>query len=612
MAAWSAGFHPNTIKGAAMPEMSPQAEYEQRHQAAKEQVGRFDSLDARLADARLGVFVLLLLWLLAAWWWIALPWWSAALPAGGFVGLLVVHDRVLRARKRAEGLRGYYADGLRRMDGTWPGTGQPGGDFAPEGHPYAQDLDLFGAGSLFELLCTARTRVGQETLAAWLCAPAQAAEVIARQEAVRELRERLALREDLALLGQDVGAAVHPRSLERWADAPPEFQGRGLRIAATALAGASALSVLAGILLGTVAPPLLMLAVAVGFFMLYLKRLKRISAALEEPARELALLARVLERFEAEQFSCALLKGLQQRLRSEDRTASDTLRRLDRLMYLFELQSNQVFAPVALMLAWGVHCGYALEDWRMRWGSQAGRWLSAVGELEALCALSAYAYEHPSQPFPVLEEGPPAYTAEQLAHPLLPPDQRVANDVTLGDGCRVLVVSGSNMSGKSTLLRSVGANAVLALMGAPVCARSLKLRPVSIGATMRVQDSIQSGTSRFYAEIKRLKQMMDLTEGPHPLLFLMDEILHGTNSHDRSLGAAALVRRFLEKGAIGLLTTHDLAITAMVEQLEGRAANVHFEDHYEAGELRFDYTLREGVVRKSNALQLMRGIGLDV
>ncbi len=204
----------------------------------------------------------------------------------------------------------------------------------------------------------------------------------------------------------------------------------------------------------------------------------------------------------------------------------------------------------------------------------------------------------------------PGFEAEACGHPLLPEARAVRNDVSLGGRTRLLVVSGSNMSGKSTLLRTLGSNAVLAQAGAPVRARRMVLSPLAVGASICLTDSLQGGISRFYAEILRLRQILDLTAGPLPVLFLIDEFLHGTNSHDRRIGAEALVRGLLARGAIGLVTTHDLALAEIVETLDGRAANVHFEDQIENGQIHFDYAMRPGVVRKSNAIELMRSVGL--
>ena len=254
----------------------------------------------------------------------------------------------------------------------------------------------------------------------------------------------------------------------------------------------------------------------------------------------------------------------------------------------------------------------AVEAWRAVSGPAVVHWLAAVGEFEALCALATYAYERAEHVLPEIGESGPLFEATALGHPLLPRAHCVGNDVRLAADAALLVVSGSNMSGKSTLLRTIGVNVVLAQAGAPVRARALRMSPLSIGTSMRIADSLQAGTSRFYAEIQRLRQIVDLAGGARPLLFLLDEILHGTNSHDRRFGAEAVVRGLLARGAIGLITTHDLALSTIVDTLAPRAANVHFEDHLENGRMTFDYRLRSGVVTKSNALELMRAVGLEV
>jgi DNA mismatch repair ATPase MutS len=268
-------------------------------------------------------------------------------------------------------------------------------------------------------------------------------------------------------------------------------------------------------------------------------------------------------------------------------------------------------------LLWRPQFTAAIEAWRRQNGPRIAVWLQALSELEALCALAAHAYDHPERPFPTLTDAAdgPTFHAVALAHPLLA--RCVSNDVDLGGGGpdagpRLIVLSGSNMSGKSTLMRTVGVNAVLALAGAPVRATELKLSPLALGATLRVQDSLLAGTSRFYAEVSRLRQIVELARGPVPVLFLVDEILAGTNSHDRRLGAAAVLRSLVDKGAIGIASTHDLALTEITNELSGRAVNQHFEDQLEGDKLHFDYRLRAGVVQRSNALALMRAVGLDV
>jgi DNA mismatch repair ATPase MutS len=264
-------------------------------------------------------------------------------------------------------------------------------------------------------------------------------------------------------------------------------------------------------------------------------------------------------------------------------------------------------------MMWTTQLAFALEAWRVATGPGIRGWLEAVAQFEALAALATYAAENPEHPFPEVVEAGPLFDGEAVGHPLLPRDQCVHNDVHLGREVRVLVVSGSNMSGKSTLLRTVGVNTVLALAGAPVRARRLRVSPLTVGATLRVQDSLQAGKSRFFAEVLRVRQLVELARGPRPLLFLLDELFAGTNSHDRRQGAEAVVRTLVEAGAIGLITTHDLALTHIADLLAGSAANVHFEDVFEeGGGVTFDYRMRPGVVQRSNALALMRSVGLEV
>jgi DNA mismatch repair ATPase MutS len=262
---------------------------------------------------------------------------------------------------------------------------------------------------------------------------------------------------------------------------------------------------------------------------------------------------------------------------------------------------------------WGTHLAYAIESWRRRHGSEVAVWLATVGEFEALSSLSAYRYEHPQDVFPeIVEDARARFEGEALGHPLIPAARMVRNDVRLGAPSQLLVISGSNMSGKSTLLRTVGINAVLALMGAPVRATRLRMTPIAVGATLRIQDSLQEGRSRFFAEISRVRQLADMARGPLPLLFLLDELFHGTNSHDRLVGATGVLRSLLDRGAIGLITTHDLALTQIADDLGPRAANVHFDDTFEGDAIRFDYRMKPGPVTHSNALALMRAVGLDV
>jgi hypothetical protein len=594
----------------------PRDEISRRLADRREALARHDRRDRLLASARLAAFAaaLALAWLAFASRALSAGW--LAVPFAVFVALAVLHDRVFSARGRTRRAIGFHERALARLDGRFAGTGTTGEAFADPAHPYAQDLDLFGRGSLFELLCAARTRPGEERLASWLLAPARPDALRPRQRAVAALAPRLDLREDLAVLGEDVRAAVDARTLAAWGE-EGELVEPWLLPASLALAAVAVLAA-AGWAAGLTGP-LPFAAVLLGewgFTRSLRDPVARVLGGVERPAAELDVLALLLARLEREPFEDPRLRALQGALHGPGAPASARISRLVATVTRTEWARNQLFAPVAFALSWTPLHAALVERWRRASGREIRRWLDAAAELEALSSLAGYAFEHPDDPFPEVLELDGSRTAvlrgEGLRHPLL--SAAVPNDVALGgEGPRVLLVSGSNMSGKSTYLRTIGVNVVLALAGAPVRAVRLALTPLHPGATLRIQDSLQAGTSRFYAEIMRLKELADLAEGDVPLLFLLDEILHGTNSHDRRIGAEAIVRGLVAKGAIGLVTTHDLALTELADEPRAPTlANAHFEDQVRDGEIAFDYRLRAGVVSHSNALALMRAVGLRV
>ncbi len=533
-------------------------------------------------------------------------------PLFAIVVLAIIHERVLKGRDRCSRTVAYYEHSLARIDNRWMGTGETGERFQNASHPYSRDLDLFGVGSLFELLSTARTRVGQATLAKWLLAPASPDQVLARQAAVVQLRSRLDLREDLAILAEEVGSLEPAEVLAAWGEGEPLLASRFLRFGSAMLAGLWLASLAVWMVWGLGYPALVVSAINVSLNLAYRRRVREAVRAVESAARDLGLLASVLARLEAEQFRAPRLVELRAALQSQGWPPSRWIARLNRLMEYLDSRRNMVVGFLDLFVFWTLQCAGAVEAWRGRTGPAVRRWLATVGEFEALSSLGGYAYEHPADVFPEFADTSPCFEAEGLAHPLLSDRDAVRNDLYFGGGLRVLIISGPNMAGKSTLVRAVGINAVLAQCGAPVRARRLRLSPLAVGASICVLDSLQGGISRFYAEIRRLKQITDLTQGPLAVLFLFDEFLQGTNSHDRRLGAEAMVRSLVERGAIGLVTTHDLALAQIAEGLGPRAANAHFEDRLEDGKLIFDYRLQPGVVETSNALNLMRSIGLDV
>jgi hypothetical protein len=590
----------------------PRIEYARRREARSEEATRQMQRFRKVGILRLALLVVgvALVWLAfkgLVSWWLVLP--TAAL----FLFLADVQERIAQARRRCERAAAYYEQGLARLDDLWAGRGATGERFLKASHPYAEDLDLFGHGSLFELLSRARTCVGEETLAQWLLEPATPDAVRARQAAVTELRPLLDLREDLALLGEGIRSGEEAQALAAWASAPPWHVSRLVRVTAILLALLAVLTLILWIAGFGGIPFLVAFILGRAFAFRLQAPVERVISAIGGAGRDLTLLSEVLGRLERERFKSPRLVELRAALDVEGLAPSQQIGRLNRLIDLLDARRNMLFAPLSAILLWPLQFAIAIERWRQTSGPAVTLWLAAVGELEALCSVASYAYEHPQYPFPELVEGVALFEGEGLGHPLIPESRNVRTDLRLsGEQERVLIVSGSNMSGKSTLLRTLGVNTVLALAGAPVRAHRLRLSPLQVGASIRIQDSLQTGASRFYAEITRLRQIVELTKRELPVLFLLDEILHGTNSHDRRIGAEGVVHGLMKRGAIGLVTTHDLALARIAEELAPHADNVHFEDHLERGKMTFDYRLRPGVVQRSNALELMRSVGLEV
>lgn len=591
--------------------LAPQ-EYASRLHDRESRVARHENVHIQLGNLRLALAIAtgIMAWAAFARHWLS-PLWLIA-PIAAFIGIAAYHSRVLRARDLAQRAVAFYKNGLARVEDRWMGMGETGERFDDPHHVYASDLDLFGAGSLFQLMSTARTRIGEEALASWLLSPVPVEEVRQRQLSVTELRDELDLREDLAVLGEDAGVGVYPLALLKWGEAPNQLKSSWIPKVAPLLA---LLAVFAAFVWGYwgIATPFLVLVVIEGVLTYRLR--KQMDSVLEETEQafhDLDLLSGVLARVEAHKFQAHRLNLLQRELSASAVRSSKAIAKLRTLVDLINSRHNLFLRIIDVPLMYSVQVTYAAERWRQAHGKVLRLWLFAIGEIEALLSLAAYSFDHPSDPFPEFNTGPTSFEAEELGHPLIPSAMCVRNNVKITGSDRVLLVSGSNMSGKSTLLRSVGLNVVLAMAGAPVRARRLCLTPLHVGASIRINDSLREGSSRFYAEIKRLRSIFDFAGGNPPLLFLLDELLQGTNSKDRRVGAEGVVRALLNRGSIGLISTHDLSLAEIGRALQGKLHNVHFQDEIENGTMKFDYTLREGIVTKSNGLELMRIIGLEV
>ena len=550
-------------------------------------------------------------------------WWLAAALAGAFVALVVAHARIDRIERRVAAAIAFHRWAILRIDGKYAEYPSRGERFRSDEHPYAADLDLFGEASLFQFLDATHTRRGEDTLAGWLTAAGALDAILDRQAAVRELAPREGICEELAVAGALIRAdKPDPGPLVAWAESAPVVSALPLaRVAAFALPGLLALTFVLSQLELISSAFVLFAALAQWLYALtLLAKIEPVASAVS--AREGALVPyrAMLELIARERFQSPLLQRLQAKIgapKESTRTAPEEIGRLSAIAGFLDARQNEVFRFfIGPLFLWDLHCVLALERWQVRAGRHVRSWLDAIGEFEALASLAGFAHDHRETTWPILGETT-AFRAKGLGHPLIDARVRVTNDVSLRGSGTALLVTGSNMSGKSTLLRSMGTNAVLALAGAPVVAEELVMAPVELRTSMWARDSLAKGVSHFYAELEKLKRVVDGIDADRPLFFLLDEILQGTNSRERIIGARSVLRHLLERGAMGAISTHDVGLLDLGPGLDARVDKVHFEEQVSDSEngksaMSFDYKLRPGVVRSTNALRLMQRVGIDV
>jgi hypothetical protein len=619
---------------------APAAVYAERHASCLAEERRLAAVSLRLSIARGVTFACflacLLLVLIAASRPLRLPLAGAGAALAVFAVLALVHDRCLRRLRRAEELRRIAGEGLARLDRNWERLPLPSEPPRDRSLPLARDLDLYGRASLFHLLGTAHTPAAKALLRDWLEGEAAPAEVRARQAAVAELAELLDFRQllELTVRGMEAGGErAGPPDVEpflRWAEGDPWLQARpallwAARAAAVLTIAAFALALAPG---APVSPLLAMVILNLGLS--YACRaelgagLGRVSATRDEMMRYAAALRQAAFQPFAAPRLAELAAALQATTAPDRRgTTPPAHAALAALESRLGLADARHSAPVHFLLQvltlWDFHVLASLEAWQRTAGRRARRWLMALGEIEALAALAALRFENPGWCLPEVAAGQPELAARDLGHPLLPAARRVGNDVTVGPAGTFLLVTGSNMSGKSTLLRAIGINAVLAQAGGPACAASLRLPPVRLATSILVEDSLAGGVSFFLAELLRIKRVVAAAPEAEArgavLLYLLDEVLRGTNSAERQIAVRRVLRHLLARGALGAVSTHDLDLAAGAGIAEA-ARPVHFRETLTPGpdgpRMTFDYRLRPGPATTTNALELLRQVGLDL
>lgn len=597
--------------------MSARTEYEGRVAKLREQLQGLDRRGAMLANLRtvafLGFAVLLLMVIFERLPRAGLVGVIACLA--GYVVLAIIHAKVIRAEDYTRVRLGLNERGLLRLDGKWNEFPQSGAKLLPEGHLYAGDLDVLGQGSLFQRLDETGTRAGELQLSAWLLTPAASSdEVRERQVAVRELAPLVDFRQSLVAEARMAGQEkADPSKFIAWAEAASALTS--IRWAYPIAHVVPPITITLGLLAAndviTALPFLIGVAVQIVIIALTRKPIAAMWEALKLGERGFMRFEETFRAIDEQKFEGPHLKALQAGLQGGP-SVTERLVRFTRLLGFAELRNSGQLHPIINALTlWDILVLFRVDRWRAEHGVGVRRWFEALARLEALGCFAAFAFERPDCTFPEVDDGAVHLEATQLGHPLL--DKPVLNDVSFSGPGHALVITGSNMSGKTTLMRATGLNTVMALAGLPVCASSFKVARVQVMTSMRVKDSLERGVSYFYAEVQRIKALLTTAqEHREKCLFFLDELFMGTNTKERQIASQKLMTMLLDTGAAGAVTTHDLSICELANERAGTVKNVHFRDQMTDGEMTFDYRLRDGVVQTTNALEVLRRAGVPV
>lgn len=546
-----------------------------------------------------------------------------------FLVIAFIHEGMQDRYRVGKLLSKMYRESIARIQRDWNKIEVPYVEVPNHQIALAKDLDLIGPSSLFKLLGIVRTPLGIHQLADWILNPALPEEILKRQAAVRELADHPQWRESYQLKCETLAASQSgPSQFVDWCESPDYFSKYGWllvasRILVTISIVAVVLTVTALVPL-TITGPILMGTVAVTFLLsvLYAGSVHEVFNMISTRHHEINYYRELLDMMAKFQSKSGKLSEIQRSLFESADDVRSHMASLGNFVWLANWRRNGIFFPLYLIVQffgfWDVHILRLLENWKHKHGSKARQWFDNMGQWESLCAMAKLAHDQPEWTFPTVTHDVDSVSGTELGHPLLSDQDRVDNDCTVGPPGTVLLVTGSNMSGKSTLLRSVGLNAAMAQMGSVVCAKKMSLPPVQVATSMRISDSLADGVSFFMAELKRLKQIVDQAEstqsdGPWNMLFLLDEILQGTNSRERQVAVSRVVKRLIDDHAIGCISTHDLDL-AKTDDLKDSCNTVHFcEDFVEVDgvkKMTFDYKMHEGISPTTNALKLLEMVGL--
>lgn len=534
---------------------------------------------------------------------------------GLFIYLVKLHEMLMQRKTFAEAMITINSRGIDRIKGNWNSFQDDGEEFTDTEHPYCGDLDIMGHSSLFQWTNTSFTYMGRRRLRDILLNPMKDGGLIKkRQEAVRELSEEIEWRQHLNAEGMLISdKSKNPEELLNWAGTS-ESSGSMLQLAVANILTVVIFTIIfLMIFTRMVSYKYLLAAIAVNLLALFYgsKERHRLLDTVHKYKDGIRIYERMIKSIEEKDFRSEALVKLKGELVTQDgMKASAVIGELKSIADLLADRANMAYIIFDILFIWDYRNENMLRKWKSKYGSYFRPWLEIVGEMEALCSLSNIAFENEDWCFPdVCKEGL-VLKAEELGHPLLG-DKRVRNNITIKDNGSVVLITGSNMSGKSTFLRTVGINLVLSYCGAPVCASSFSCLIMDVYTCMRVSDNLEKSISSFYAEILRIKTIVSASRENNNIFFLLDEIFKGTNSIDRHQGAKVLIRQLSERGASGLVSTHDLELGEM-EKESSKISNYNFQEYYEDGQLRFDYKLRKGISSTRNAMHIIRLAGIDI
>ena len=493
---------------------------------------------------------------------------------------------------------------------------QPDGiEMLPAIHDYAHDLDIFGRASIYQYVNRTTSDQGHQKLSGWLLHPSGHTAIKERQEAVKELTDQYIWRQQLHAYGlaNKVTSNTQQR-ITNWQQEPDRFMGKNwkwIRFIFPAFILSALGCTLAGLLPSPIFFGLFFIFLVVG--LLISRRVNPIYLQLDKIVKQAETMSYSMAWIEKHSFDASLLRSIKSQYSTGSSMASDELTALKELLVRLELRLNPIlFILLNTLLLWDLQQVLALEKWKNKNAGNIPGWFEALGNIEALNTLATISFNHPQWVFPELEDRHGTLIADEVGHPLIPADKRVCSSFTTSGTAKLALITGSNMAGKSTFLRSVGVNIVLAMMGAPVCATRFTVSDMRVISSMRIADNLEENTSTFYAELKKLKYIIDAVNRHEHVFLLLDEILRGTNSLDRQIGSKALIRQLINQDAVGMLATHDLELADLIKDYPVNIHNYHFDVQVDNEELYFDYKLKEGVCKSLNASILMKKIGIEM